>query len=114
MCETVELIMKNITLAIEDEVLAEVRKYAAANDTTVNALVRDYLSGIAGFENRAKKAREELLKLANESSLDLGTWKWNREDLYDRHKFSGHEHSSLSRFMEPDGREQEEDSSKDR
>ena len=106
--------MKNITLAVEEEVLAEVRKYAAAHDTTVNALVRDYLGRLAGFESRSKKAREELLKLAEESTLDLGTWKWNREELYDRHEFSRHEHPSLSGFAEPGGGTEEDDGKKDR
>ncbi len=64
--------MKNITLAVEDEVLAEARKYAAANNTTINALVRDYLSRLARFESRSKKAREELLKLAREFYVGLG------------------------------------------
>jgi hypothetical protein len=106
--------MKNITLAVEDDVLAAVRKYAASHDTTVNALVRDYLTRVATFETRAKKAREELLRLAETSTLDLGNWKWNREELYDRHGLSGHEHSSLSGFAEPDRGEQEDDSGKDR
>ena len=35
--------MKNITLSIEEDVLAAVRKYAASRNTTVNGLVRDYL-----------------------------------------------------------------------
>ncbi|MFY9642481.1 MAG: hypothetical protein WA265_16450 [Rhodomicrobium sp.] len=105
--------MKNITLAVEDEVLAEVRKYAAAHDTTVNALVRDYLGRLASFESRSKKAREELLKLAEESTLDLGAWKWNREELYDRHGLSRHQHSSVSGFAEPGGRTQKDDSSQD-
>ncbi len=106
--------MKNITLAVEDEVLAEVRKYAAAHDTTVNALVRDYLSRLARFESRSKKAREELLKLAEESTLDLGTWKWKREELYDRHELSRYEHSSLPGFAEPGECAEKGDSSKDR
>ena len=106
--------MRNITLAVEDEVLAEVRKYAAANNTTVNALVRDYLNRLATFENRAAKAKEELLKLAEESTLDLGTWKWNREELYDRNVLSGHKHRSLPGISEPDGCEKEDDSGKDR
>ncbi len=106
--------MKNITLAVEDEVLAEVRKYAAAHDTTVNALVRDYLSRLARFEFRAKNAREELLKLAEKSTLDLGTWKWNREELYDRYELSRHKHSSVSGFAEPSQSSEESDSSEDR
>lgn len=105
--------MKNITLAIEDEVLAEVRKYAAANNTTVNALVRDYLGGLARFESHSKKAREELLKLAEESTFDLGAWKWSREELYDRNELSRHEHSSLPRVEEPSGPSEEGDSGKD-
>jgi hypothetical protein len=106
--------MKNITLAVEDDVLAEARKYAAANDTTVNALVREYLGRIAQQESRAKKAREGLLKLAEESTLDLGSWKWNREELYDRHGLSGHECGSVSGVPEPGGQGQKEDRSQDR
>jgi hypothetical protein len=106
--------MKNITLAVEDDVLAEVRKYAAARGTTVNALVRDYLGNIAQTESRAKKAREELLKLAEESTLDLGTWKWNREELYDRYELSRHKRDSLSGVAEPAGRKEKDDSGQDR
>ena len=106
--------MKNITLAIEEEVLAEARKYAAANNTTVNALVRDYLSRLARFESRSKKAREDLLKLAEKSTLDLGNWKWNREELYDRHELSRHEHPSVPGFSEPRECLKEGDSSEDR
>jgi hypothetical protein len=103
--------MKNITLAVEDEVLAEVRKYAAIRGTTVNALVRDYLTGVANSESRAKKAREELLKLAEESTLDLGTWKWNREELYDRHELSRHKRDTVSGVAESAGRKEEDDRS---
>jgi len=106
--------MKNITLAVEDEVLAEVRKYAAVRGTTVNALVRDYLGGIAQSESRAKKAREELLKLSEESTLDLGTWKWNREELYDRYELSRHKRDSVSSVAEPAGCKKEDDRSQDR
>jgi hypothetical protein len=103
--------MKNITLAVEDEVLTEVRKYAALRGTTVNALVRDYLGGLARSEARGKKAREELLKLSEESTLDLGTWKWNREELYDRYELSRHKRDSLSGVAESTGRKEEDDRS---
>ena len=39
--------MKNITLSVEEDVLAPVRKYAASRNTTVNGLVRDYLGKLA-------------------------------------------------------------------
>ena len=53
--------MKNITLAIEDEVLDKVRVVAAEKRTTVNALVREYLTEIAGREEEIENARRKLL-----------------------------------------------------
>jgi hypothetical protein len=94
--------MKNITLAVEDEVLAEARRYAAANNTTVNALVRDYLTRLAAQEDSAANARKKLAELARNSTWDPGPdWKWNREALYDRGLRSGHEHPALRGFQEP-------------
>ena len=55
--------MKNITLAIEDEVLDKVRVVAAEKRTTVNALVRDYLNDLASRNQRIEEARRELLRL---------------------------------------------------
>ncbi|NJM34038.1 MAG: hypothetical protein HC850_04235 [Rhodomicrobium sp.] len=96
--------MKNITLAVNEEVLAAVRKYAAARDTTVNALVRDYLTRLATFEDRAAKARQELVRLSEASDGRLESdWTWNREDMYDRPILSGHEYSDLRGFGEGEG-----------
>jgi len=39
--------MKNITLSVDENVLAAVRRHAAECNSTVNALVRDYLTGLA-------------------------------------------------------------------
>jgi hypothetical protein len=77
--------MKNITLAIDEKVLIKVRRAAARKDTTVNALVRDYLTRLVDQDDKAAKARQDLVKLAQESTWDPGPdWKWNREELYDR------------------------------
>ena len=46
--------MKNITLAIEDEVLDKVRVVAAEKRTTVNALVREYLTELAGGKRKSR------------------------------------------------------------
>lgn len=84
--------MKNITLAIDEEVLGEVRKYAAERETTVNALVRDYLSRLVVQEGKSAKAREELARLSDESEARLGPdWEWSREATYDRPLLSGHQ-----------------------
>jgi hypothetical protein len=100
--------MKNITLAVEDEVLREVRRYAAKHDTTVNALVREYLTRLATFEDKAAKAREELVEMAKNSKARMGSWKWNREDAYEGRLLPRHEHSDLRGFGERDGTEKED------
>jgi hypothetical protein len=93
--------MKNVTLSVEEDVLAAVRKYAAARNTTVNGLVREYLGKIAAQEDRASQARKELVELARTSTFDPGKdWKWDREALYDRGMLSRHEHSPLRGFQE--------------
>ena len=103
--------MKNITLAVEDSVLAAVRVLAAEKKTTVNGLVRDYLESLAEQvrKERSARARAELVRLSQETTASMGDWKWNREELYDRPIFSRHEHSSL-RGLE--GGPEEEDNSK--
>ncbi|HEX9753034.1 MAG TPA: DUF6364 family protein, partial [Methyloceanibacter sp.] len=64
--------MKNITLAIDEEVLRAARRYAANHDTTVNALVREFLGDLAAQEDRAAEARRRLVKMSEESEGRLG------------------------------------------
>jgi hypothetical protein len=81
----VEIAMKNITLAIEDEVLDKVRVVAAQKRTTVNALVREYLTELAGREEEIANARRELLELMETSEGRMGPdWKFSREDSHER------------------------------
>ena len=39
--------MKNITLSVDEKVLAAVRRYSAERESSVNALVREFLTGLA-------------------------------------------------------------------
>ena len=88
--------MKNLTLSIDENVLKEIRRYAADRGTTVNAIVRDHLTRIATQEDKAANARRELVELAKTSSWDPGPgWKWSREEIYDRPVFSRFEHPDL-------------------
>jgi len=73
---------KNITLSVDEAVLDEVRVYAAKQNTTVNALVRDYLTGIATQEDRYARARRRIEELSTKSSAEVGPITWKREDLY--------------------------------
>jgi len=76
--------MRNITLSLDEMVLAAVRRYAADQNSTVNGLVRDYLTNLAAQEDRAKSARARLRELSAQSVGRLGKKTWTRDDLYDR------------------------------
>lgn len=77
--------MRNITLAIDDEVLEKVRAYAAEHKTTVTAIVRQHLEKLAAENDKRAEARKQLLRLAETSKGRLSPdYVWNREGLYDR------------------------------
>jgi hypothetical protein len=76
--------MKNITLSVDEKVLAAVRRYAAEHDSSVNGMVREFLSRIADSEDRARKARSRIAELSRRSRARLGRINWKRDELHDR------------------------------
>ena len=75
----------NITLSIDEEIMKKVRKIAIDKDTTLTAMVRDYLTrvadaDIAARKDTAAKLRDSFRRL----SRDMGPRDWNREDLHAR------------------------------
>ncbi|MBN9021068.1 MAG: hypothetical protein J0H08_03045 [Rhizobiales bacterium] len=76
--------MKNITLAVDEAVLEEVRRFAARRNTSVNALVREHLARIAKNENRVRDAMRELREMSDRSDAEVGPITWTRDALYDR------------------------------
>ncbi len=76
--------MKNITLSVDEHVLAAARRTAAERNSSVNALVREYLTNLAAHEDRAGRARARLRQLSRQSKGRLGTKTWTRDDLHDR------------------------------
>jgi hypothetical protein len=76
--------MANLTLAIDEEVLHEARKYALEHRTTVNQLVREYLATLNAQEERRRVAGERLKEIMERGLVDVGPITWKREDLYER------------------------------
>lgn len=76
--------MKNITLSIDEDVVRTVRRYAAEHGSTVNALVREFLTGLADREDRARKARQRIRQLSEQSTARVGSRSWIREELHER------------------------------
>ena len=75
--------MKNITLAVDEKILAVVRRYSAEHNCSVNSLVRGFLTDIAEREDRAKKARKNIRMLSEQSTAKRGSKTWSRDDLHE-------------------------------
>ncbi|HEX8076508.1 MAG TPA: DUF6364 family protein, partial [Chthoniobacterales bacterium] len=85
-------------LAIDEPVLDEARIYAAKRNTTVNALVRDYLGQLAREESRMTETRKRLKDLIENSTAELGPdYVWNREEIYADRMFPRHQRRDLRR-----------------
>lgn len=76
--------MRNLTLAIEDEVLEAARRLAVEHGTTINKLVRDHLTELVSREDRRRGAAERLNRAMREELVEVGPITWTREDLYGR------------------------------
>ena len=76
--------MKNITLSIDEDILAKVRRYAAKHGTTVTALVRAEFERIARHEDRGKQAMQELREMSDKAHAEMGPVTWARDDLHER------------------------------
>ena len=81
---TYTVFMKNITLSVDEKVLAAVRRYAAERDSSVNGMVREYLEKIAISEDRARLARLRIRELSKRSLARIGAMAWKRDELHDR------------------------------
>ena len=75
----------NITLNVDEEIVKKVRKIAIDKDTTLTAMVRDYLTWVAKGD---AAERQQSIAALDESfeklSRDMGPRNWSREDLYAR------------------------------
>ncbi len=72
--------MANLTLAIEEELLRKARKLAIDRDTTVNQMVRQFLTESVKSASRRQAARQRLMSQAP----DLPPITWTRDDLHER------------------------------
>jgi hypothetical protein len=75
----------NLTLTIDAELLKRARMRALEEDTSVNALVREYLEDLVG-QGKAPEPMKAFLELARRSQAGSGPTgrTWTREELYER------------------------------
>tara|TARA_Y100000052_G_C2955549_1_gene89835 strand:+ start:1598 stop:1831 length:234 start_codon:yes stop_codon:yes gene_type:complete len=69
------LATRNITLAIDQDLLDKVRVLAAMKRTSVNEMVRDFLQRLVNQETAHDEARAGLLRLMDASEGRMGDWR---------------------------------------
>lgn len=82
--------MANLTVTIEDNLLQRARERAVAEKTSVNALVREYLTRYVEEQEAARREKAlRAIALMDDIATRLkfeGGITWTRDELYDRHK----------------------------
>ena len=76
--------MSNITLNVDDDVIRKVRKIAIDRNTTLTAIVREYLDKLAERDATAREqAAVKLGRSFAKVGRDMGKRTWTRDTLYD-------------------------------
>ena len=75
---------QNVTLVIDEDLLLAARKVALDQRTSVNQLVREYLSALVEEPSRRRLARARLSKAFETGLVEVGDRNWSRDDLYVR------------------------------
>ena len=74
--------MKNVTLSLDEKLLAESREYARRHGTTLNAWIRELLR--QNVERSDADWVDGLLVQLDEADGHSNGWKWDRESIYER------------------------------
>lgn len=88
--------MGNISVSIDDKTIKEVERIAHERETTLTAMLREYMHHVTGAASAASnlpqvtraasatrhQQAEELRKSFTDLSTDIGGVDWDRDDLY--------------------------------
>jgi plasmid stability protein len=80
--------VKNITVSLDDDSYRRARIKAAMADTSVSALVRDFLTRFAGEESEFEKLQRQEEELRRSVTIFRASDRLSREELHDRHAVS--------------------------
>lgn len=76
----------NLTLAVDGDILREARKIAVDEDTSVSALIRDFLADLVESHRtrKSEQVERELFGFADAHPFRMGKKTWTREELHER------------------------------
>jgi hypothetical protein len=77
--------MANLTITVDEGTLKRARMRALEEDTSVNAVLREYLEEYAGRRRERREAARRIIEDARRggSGSGPGGRKWKREDAYE-------------------------------
>ena len=77
--------MCQLTLEVDDEVLAQAEAVAETEKTTVMTLLQQFVESLAArSSDRAEQTGQRLPATFAKFSRDMGNRQWTRESLYER------------------------------
>lgn len=76
--------MKNITVTVDDDTYRRARVKAAAEDTSVSAIVRQFLMDFAASETEVERLKREEQELRAQISTFRAADRLSRDDIHAR------------------------------
>lgn len=76
--------MKNITVSVDDETYRVARIIAAERETSVSAMVKEFLADIAGEGSETERLKREEIALRNSIRSFRAGDRLGRDDLHSR------------------------------
>lgn len=74
----------NLTITVDSDVLKQARIRAIKEDTSVNAVLREFLASYAGAADRRQEAAKRFTALAKAATSGRGNATWTRDELHER------------------------------
>ena len=76
-------VFMNVTLSIDDRLVARARKKAEAMGKSLNQVIRDYLERLTGADDPEREI-EELAQLSRAGRGRSRGWTFDRDELHER------------------------------
>jgi hypothetical protein len=77
-------VKRNLTLALDENLLRAARKAALDRNTSVNQLVREYLEELVRSSDRRKAALADIEEIFRNTRKRNSPITWTRDELYER------------------------------
>ena len=76
--------MKNVTVSLDDATYRRARMIAAERDTSISALVKEFLIGLGSGESQVERLKREERALRERITSFRASDKQSRDELHDR------------------------------